>query len=239
MVARTFLLLVGVAIGAVAMHYYDQAQWQAREAELNLTHAQALKHAEQQGAIDVEALKNRVNELEVKSVLDDSMVERYTKETAKLQKQLSQAQTDLEFYEQFVPAGPQGSVSIRSFDVTREGALLSYKVLLSRHAKANDEFKGRLQFKARGQINGKEELIDLVPAQVSEDNQLKIPETSAERKQLLKKSDVASILDLQFGRWQQAKGNLVLPSAFELQEIIVNVLEDNQVRASKTVIFKS
>ena len=82
-------------------------------------------------------------------------------------------------------------------------------------------------------------MIDLVPAQVSEDNQLKIPETSAERKQLLKKSDVASILDLQFGRWQQAKGNLVLPSAFELQEIIVNVLEDNQVRASKTVIFKS
>ncbi|MDY3331107.1 MAG: DUF6776 family protein [Pelistega sp.] len=239
MIARSFLLFVGIAIGGVAVHYYDKAEWQKAQDILALEHQAAIKQAQEQSGIEAKALQLKVDELEVKAVLDQSMIDRYTQEIAKLQNELSTAKSELEFYEQALPSGPAGSMSIRSFDVTREGPMLSYKLLLSRHAAGESTFNGRMQFIAKGKLKDKVETIELVPAVVNADNELTVPDNKAETKDLLKDKRTSSILLLQFVRWQQAKGNLVLPSGFEPMEITVNILEGRHVRASKTVMFEA
>lgn len=239
MIARSFLLFVGIAIGGVAVHYYDRAEWQKAEDALEAKYQMEMKLSQEQGGIDAQALRQRVDELEVKSLLDQSMLDRYTQEMAKLQDELSAAKSDLEFYEQFLPSGPAGSVSVRSFDITQEGPMLSYRLLLSRQASADSTFKGRLQFLAKGLLKGKEETVDLVPAIMNADNELTVPEDKVETKNLLKDKTNNTILNLEFVRWQQSRGNLVLPADFVPTEITVNVLEGKHVRASKTVIFST
>lgn len=239
MIARSFLLFVGIAIGGVAVHYYDRAEWQKAQDAIDIAHQAAIKQAQEQGSVEVKALQQRLDEFEVKALLDQSMIDRYTREIAKLQDELSSVKSDLEFYEQVLPSGPAGGVSVRSFEVVQEGPMLSYKLLLSRHAVEGSTFKGRLQFIAKGRLNGKPETVDLVPAVMNAENELAVPSDKADTKTLLKDRATSTILSLQFERWQQAKGNLVLPTGFEPEEIVLNVLEGKHVRASKTVIVQA
>lgn len=239
MIARSFLLFAGIAIGGVVVHYYDRAECQKAQDAINIAHQMAIKQIQEQGSIAMKALQQRLDESDVKALLDQSIIDRYIKEIAKLQDELSSVKSDLEFYEQVLPSSPAGGVSVRSFDIVREGSMFSYKILLSRHAVTGSIFKGRLQFVAKGRLNGKPEIVDLVPAVINAENELALPSDKADIKTVLKDRVTSAILSLQFERWQQVKGNLVLPAGFEPEEIVLNVLEGKYVRASKTVIVQA
>lgn len=239
MIARSFLLFVGIAIGGVAVHYYDRAAWQKAQEAIVAEQQSTIRQAVAQSEVNTQALQQRIDELEVKALLDQSMIDRYTKENTKLHDELSGVKRDLEFYEQFLPSGPSGGVSIRSLDMVFEGAMLSYKLLLSRQKNGEAFFNGRLQFLAKGKLNGQVETVELVPAVMNTENTLAVPSDSSDAQKLLKDKDTNTILSLQFERWQQAKGNLVLPTGFEPEEVTMNVLEGKHVRASKTVIFEA
>src|SRR5690606_15537142 len=81
-----------------------------------------------------------------------------------LQTELGRARDQLAFFDQLLPPGPKGSISIRALDVQQLGPSLQYKVLLMRNAQVDTLFEGHMQFTASGtQADGKQEKVILKP----------------------------------------------------------------------------
>lgn len=82
--------------------------------------------------------------------------------------ELSNLREQLAFYEQLLPSGPPGTVSIRGFDLTASSTFLRYRVLLMRSGRpTGDDFKGSLQFVAEGVQDGEPRTVTLEPLVVS------------------------------------------------------------------------
>lgn len=82
--------------------------------------------------------------------------------------ELSGLREQLAFYEQLLPSGPPGTVSIRGFELTASPDFLRYRVLLMRSGRpAGDAFKGSLQFVAEGMQDGELRTLTLEPLVVS------------------------------------------------------------------------
>lgn len=237
MIARSFLLVLGVSIGAAGMYYYEFNQWQREKEQLQSQYQADIKSTLLQEQINNQALKNQLDQMQAKSMLDQATIARFTEETARLQQDLSDRNEELAFYEEMLPAGPSGSVSLRGLEINREGRRIQYKVLLSRKSTNDTPFKGRLQFQAKGIVDGKEVSVDLMPEQLTSDNRLAEPPAAGMKGNNLKKQRANPILALEFLRLQRSQGLLVLPEGFEPFEVTLRVLEGNNVRITKAVIL--
>src|SRR5690606_7320917 len=79
-----------------------------------------------------------------------------------LQSELGQTRDQLAFYDQLLPPGPKGAISIRALEVERLGPTLQFRALLMRNAQDDSPFSGRMQFVASGkQDDGQEAKITL------------------------------------------------------------------------------
>lgn len=138
-----------------------------------------------------------------------------------MQEELGQARDSVAFYEQLMPPGPQGAISIRALDIERTGPHIRYRLLLMRSGTNDKRFEGRLQFLAKGRQDGKEATAALMPTSMGEDPE---QETTGE-----------ALLAVEFSDFQRSGGLLSLPAGFEPESITVNVLEGKTLRTSRTV----
>ena len=237
MIARSFLLVLGVSIGAAGMYYYEFNQWQRDIEQLKREHQAQVQSTLLQEQITNQALKNQLDQMQAKSMLDQATISRFTEQTARLQEELSERNEELLFYEEMLPAGPSGSISLRGLEINREGRRIQFKVVLSRNLSEDKPFKGRLQFQAKGIADGKEVSINLLPEQLTADNRLAEPPAAGTKGNNLKNMRANPILDLEFSRIQRSQGLLVLPEGFEPFEVTLRVLEGNNVRITKAVIL--
>lgn len=237
MIARSFLLLLGISIGATSLYYYQTNQWQREREQLLLQYQAEVKSTLLQEQINNQGLKNQLDQMQTKSMLDQATLTRFTEEMARLQLELSERNEELVFYEEMLPPGPAGSISLRGVEVAREGQRIRYKILLSRNSDIDTPFKGRLQFQAKGIVDGKEVSLDLLPEQLTADNRLAEPAVDSSQGNNLKKRRANPTLALEFLRLQRSQGLLLLPEGFEPFEVTVRVLEGNNVRVSKAVIL--
>jgi multidrug efflux pump subunit AcrA (membrane-fusion protein) len=213
-------LLAGLMLGAAAALYWagssnqqeidtqaEQLQTQliARRAELARTQAQldALS-----GQLAMEASTRR----SLEATLQATQVE------------LGQARDQLAFYDQLLPPGPKGSVSIRALDIERLGPTLQYKVLLMRNARDDAPFKGHMQFVAKGVQQGKQVKITLQPAL--------IPGSPADP--VAAAGDAAGP-DLIFDQFLRSGGLLSVPEGFTPQAVTLNILEGDTLRVTRTI----
>ncbi|MEO6959746.1 MAG: DUF6776 family protein [Burkholderiaceae bacterium] len=116
------------------------------------------------------------------------------------------AHDQLAFFEQLLPADPDGAVSIRAFELEQRGAALHYRVLLTRNASDGAAFDGLLRFSAKGVQDGKTVRLMLEPGQA-----------------------------LGFDQFRRSTGLLGLPSGFVPQSVTLDVLRAGKVYASRTV----
>jgi hypothetical protein len=137
------------------------------------------------------------------------------------QSELGRMREQLAFYEQLLPPGPKGAISVRALDIERVGPNLLYRVLLQRSAQDEALFKGVLQFVATGIRDGKEVKINLDAARSEAGPESVMPDIDG--------------FSLAFDQFQRGAGVLSLPENFEPKSVTVNVLEGNTVRASRTV----
>lgn len=237
MLIRSLLFVFGVIVGGAAVHYYDNLNLKKEKMVLRVEFEKILRNARLNMKSDYEELQNSIKNLKGKLFVSNSTIQRFRIENDRLLAEVSDLSRDIEFYEQLLPSGPMGLVTIRSLDVKRSGDLISYKILLSRKVNEETNFKGMLKFQAVGMLNGKNIMVDLIPARVTEDNKLAIPANPKVASKILNNARSHSILSVDFVRWQQSTGDLVLPAGFEPHEIYVKVLEGNQVRASKSVLL--
>ncbi len=232
MIARSFLLLVGLTLGATGGYYYTHTTMQREMIAQKGEMSDELSHALMQEKIKLTAMQGKLDAAEAQLVIDKATIGEYAAQVKKLQDELSRTSEQLSFYDQLVPAGPQGAVSIRGFDAILEGQRVRVKVLLSRQAQAGTVFKGELKFSAAGTLNGKEATVDLIPDTVehaSSDSD-SLPDVNG-----LKKLSPAPILELDFETIQRIQGLLTVPEGFVPKKITMSVLEGKNVRTTRTI----
>lgn len=137
------------------------------------------------------------------------------------QSDLASARERLAFYEQLLPPGPAGEVTVRAFDIEPRAGLLSYRVLLMRNGTAGSGFNGLMEFVANGVQKGKNVKITLKPAAGAGAGNAQQSQTTP--------------LQLSFDQFQRAEGLLGLPEGFAPRSVTLNVMEGSAVRATRTV----
>lgn len=208
-------LVLAFVLGALAMHFGmhsgQHAQLHALQAEVDAaraTQASLLSGlADAQSRLAVEAGTSKA--------LQDNLLA--------VQQELSRTRDQLAFYEQLIPPGPAGSVTIRAFDVTRHGDLLNYRVLLTRNAPDQPAMKGRMRFMATGRVQDKTVKIEL-----SADAHEAQAGNSDSRP-----AQGPDPLALAFDQLQRSAGVLRIPQGFVPQTVSLEILEDGAIRASR------
>ncbi len=245
MLARVFLLLLGVAIGGGLTFYQQRAEHLRELDQLQLSLEERFQQANEQATINLQALEHQYNEQKAKALLDNAMIAQYSREIVRLNDELTRLNGELAFYEEMIPAGPDGAISLRAFEAQQEGRYISFKLMLSVSGRGLQQpFVGRLQFTAQGERDGKPQTITLYPEVVpsvatsSDSGSLigSIAQAGAETKGAdLKSAQMSPILELNFSRIQRREGLLVIPFGFTPKEITLKVLEGKSVKLSKTI----
>src|SRR5690606_19198724 len=126
------------------------------------------------------------------------------------QGELGRAHDTIAFYEQLLPPGPKGAVSIRALDIERVGPNLKYRILLMRSGSNDKPFQGRLQFVAAGMQGGAEVSVELFPAMLVNGATLQ-QYAAAEAAVEEADSEESGPLDVEFAEFQRSSGLLALP----------------------------
>ncbi|NHC60747.1 DUF6776 family protein [Paenalcaligenes suwonensis] len=150
-------------------------------------------------------------------------------ELQKMQQEKSRLGEQLAFYETLLPPGPQGTISIRAFDVEMVGPLLRYKVLLQRSMVNGKPFDGAIYFTAEGQQDGKPATITL------EEATAELPEGQEPESTHGVPTAGKTQFPLSFEQFNRDQGWLVVPDGFEIRSLTMSVLEGKTVRASRKV----
>jgi len=216
------LFAAGLIIGLGAMYFWIQqpaleaAHSHVRRAEIGL--------ATLRGQLD--DAETAAAALEARLLVEESTRRSLETTLGTFQAELGQARDTLAFYEQLMPPGPEGAISIRALDVERSGPHLKYRMLLMRSpAQGAEPFQGRVQFMASGRLNGEEHEVPLSPAVVAG---APVPEAG-------EAPEDANGLALEFSEFQRSSGLLGLPEGFEPDAITVNVLEGRTLRVTRSV----
>lgn len=193
--------MLGLCLGAVvawlALQWYEDDVQSQRNRELQ---NQLLLAQDKLG--DLEA---RFDTLQGQFAIEASTRQGLETTLRTLQAELGAAHDQLAFFDELLPPGPDGAITIRGLDVQHQGGGLKYRMLLARRGANTKPFKGKLQFEAEGQRDGKAATVILAPAP-----------------------------DVDFERFQSSTGVLLIPDGFDPQQLTVRVLEGDSVRASRT-----
>lgn len=231
------VLGAGIALGIGIGSRYAQAP-QKGMVVLTEDQATAQRAAVRQRDAELQGLRTRLD-----TTTGEMAIERAARIELEEQLKLAQAEAgrardQLAFFEQLLPAGPEGTVDIRGTQIDRAGKALAYKVLLMRSGRPGDAaFSGTLRFHAVGTLKGKKAEFDLAPLRVKEAP----PAAAASGKPQQNpgaappESDKTSPLAVQFEQYQRSQGMLELPDGFVPESVTVSVLEGSVVRASRTV----
>ncbi|NYT84056.1 DUF6776 family protein [Pollutimonas harenae] len=217
-------LLVGLVAGAVAARYWFQseASQQYNSMQQQLQSELDTRNSELEGA------RAKADALEGKLMVEESTRKGLEAGMQTLQSELGRVRDQLAFFDQLLPPGPKGSVSIRALEVERLGPTLQYKVLLMRNAPDDALFTGSMQFMANGtQADGKEAKIILKAVMAPG---MREPDTAAAEEAV----DVSKF-SLSFDEFQRVNGLLDLPQGFVPNSVTLNVFEDKKIRVSRTV----
>ncbi|HWK71163.1 MAG TPA: DUF6776 family protein [Burkholderiaceae bacterium] len=211
-------LLAGLVLGAAAALYWagsasdQQAETQARQLRAELVSHQA----------ELAGMRAQLDALTGRLVVEESTRKGLEATLQATQSELGQARDQLAFFDQLLPPGPKGAISIRALDIERLGPTLQYKVLLMRNAQDDRPFKGHMQFVASGVQQGKAVKITLQPA---------LAPGSADPAA----AGGAEGQDLVFDQFLRSGGLLSVPEDFTPQAVTLNILEGGALRVSRKV----
>ena len=239
-------LITGLATGAWATQHWLGRQIQAR----HLAQQQTLQNEFQRVRADLITQQTRADTLAGQLVVERSTLQGLQEALQKAQQELGVERDKVAFYEQLIPPGPQGAVVVRALDIEPQGPILRYRAVLMHNARQQQPFVGRLQFIARGTRQGKSTELELLPA--------RSPAVSAQQTKAASQAASAfgpagntvvqqasgnsadlsgnnNLLSVSFEQFQRSTGLLQLPPDFLPDQVTLNVLEGDTVRASRSV----
>ncbi|ALM84946.1 hypothetical protein ASB57_20000 [Bordetella sp. N] len=239
------MLLVGLVIGGEVAYLFLR-QPQDDPAAPTPAAMQALQAQVLQRSADLEFVRRQLDMAEGELAVERSMRESLTAQVGTQLDQLGRLHDQLAFYEQLLPAGPGGVVSVRGMEIEQTADGLRYRVLLMRSARnGSPPFVGSLQFVADGTQDGKPKTLVLRllrpadPATAAATPGTPAAGTgSAGGKTAGAQAPAPTPPDMipfDFDQYQRGQGLLSLPDGFVPNSITLNVLEGGVVRATRTV----
>ncbi len=216
-------LLLGLLVGGAAGRYllHDQAS-----EDFDAQRRQFMEQV-QSAQSSLDSTRAQVAALEGQLMVEESTRKGLETSLQAAQAELGQARDQLAFFDQLLPPGPQGSISIRAFDIEQLGPALQYRVLLMRNSTDDTMFNGLMQFMAKGSLLGETVKIALEPAQRPGNGEL-LAASSAP-------TEHANGLEVSFEQFQRSGGLLSLPEGFTPYTVTLNILEGNTVRVSRSI----
>ncbi len=221
-------LLIGVLLGGAVGYGYALRQARPPDAlVISTQQAEAQAEAMRQQSAQLRYTQSQLDTADGELVIERSARQELETQLRVVQAEVGRVRDQLAFYEQLLPAGPEGSVDIRGVQIDREGGGLRYKVLLMRSGRnGGTPFAGALRFQATGVLKGETVTVDLAPMQVRAETG---PVTATGE------TTTAASLALQFDQYQRSQGILAVPEGFVPESVTVSVLEGETVRASRSV----
>lgn len=207
-------LLLGLMAGALPTFFWMQHDIEGRVAKLQTARLQV----QQKLQAELQAQQARAENLQGQLLIEQGTRQGLESALKGAQAELGQVREKVAFFDQLLPAGPGGAVSVRGLDISRQDAILFYRVLLTRQAPANGApFEGRLVFEAKGKQGGEAVQVPLefVTDEDAEDGQ---------------KEQAVS-----FEWFLRQEGYLKLPSGFEPAELVLRVYEGKALKQTHTV----
>ncbi|MFW7341678.1 DUF6776 family protein [Pollutimonas sp. H1-120] len=210
-------LLAGLVLGAAgALYWAGGVNHQQNESQAQQIQAELTDHR-----IELAQARAQLDALTGRLVMEESTRKGLETTLQATQAELGQARDQLAFFDQLLPPGPKGAISIRALDIERLGPTLQYKVLLMRNAQDDTPFKGQMQFVAAGVQQGKPVKITLHPALAPGSADSASPEVTG--------------LDLSFDQFLRSGGLLSVPEGFTPQAVTLNILEGGTLRVSRRI----
>ena len=211
-------VLAGLAIGFLAARYGFQDDASQQYGQLKTQ----FEHTVTQSQADLDNLQAKVDLLQGQLAVEKSTRTGLEASLQKNQAELGQARDQLAFYDQLLPAGPKGAISVRAFDVQMQGNTLQYRVLLMRNAPGDAPFNGLMQFVANGMQHGKAVKIRLEPVRANSGPAGDGRDTGSGE------------FALKFDQFQRSRGLLSLPDGFIPKTVTLDILEGKAVRVSRS-----
>jgi hypothetical protein len=210
-------LFLGLAVGGAGAAYW----FNAAIGDQQFAEQRSLQHTLLRTQEELVSIRAQSDALGGRLAVEESTRRGLETSLQTAQAEIARVREQLAFFEQLLPPGPKGAISVRALDIERIGPNLLYRVLLQRSAQDEALFKGVLQFVARGIRDGKEVKINLEAARSSGGPESVTSDTNG--------------FTLAFEQFQRGAGLLTLPENFEPKSVTVNILEGNAVRASRTI----
>lgn len=206
-------LLLGLVLGALLAYGWSQRDMQARVALAQTELVQARQALE----TELREQRARSDNLQGQLLIEQGTRQGLESALKTAQSELAQAHEKVAFFDQLLPPGPGGVVSVRGLDIVPQGAILFYKVLLTRQAANGAPFEGRLAFEARGRQGDKD--VELPLAFLADaDAESGSPERA-----------------VSFEWFLRQEGYLKLPPGFKPTGLVLRVYEGKTLRLSHTV----
>lgn len=213
-------LFVALVVGTLAGRYVLHDQVSGQLTRLKAQFEQVVG----QGQLDLSAAQAKMDLLSGQLAVEKSTRSGLEATLEKTQDDLARTRDQLAFYDQLLPVGPKGTISVRAFEVRVRGATLQYRVLLMRNAPGDVPFDGLMQFMAKGLLLGKAVQIKLEPAQADIAHAPTGQRNPAEGEFALK-----------FDEFARSQGLLALPDGFVPEAVTLNILEGKALRVSSSV----
>lgn len=209
------VLILGLACGFAGARFWFQDQASQRYNQLKTRFDAAVA----QNQADSGVLQAKLDAVQGQLAVEQSTRKGLEQTLQATQGQLGKARDQLAFFDQLLPPGPNGTISIRAFDIQRQGSTLQYQALFMRSAPGGKLFDGAMRFTAQGRQNGKAVKITLGPVQVAADTA----------------NSPGTELALSFDQFQRSAGILSLPAGFVPATVTLDVIEGKTVRVSRSV----
>ncbi|MCK9506998.1 MAG: hypothetical protein M0Q54_01030 [Pigmentiphaga sp.] len=217
---RRLIFLVTLVLGAaLGSALYEAAQhWWKGPPPMTLEEADDLRRQVDSFRQENEQLRKHLMATESRLILERAAKDSLEEEMRSAQRELGDLRDNLTFFEQLIPTDPRlAQLSIRSAEMDQQDNFLQYRMLLMRTGRASGEFRGRLQFSAAGEQDGKPVTVELLPLAASTDMM------------------GAGQLELRFRQYQRTEGTLWVPAGLEVKRVTVRVLEGKVLRAQTVV----
>jgi hypothetical protein len=183
----------------------------------------ALRSRTSQLADENARLKAVQNSADSQLAIERTAQKRMAEQVQTLSSENTRLKEDLALFEGMVSADrKEGSFSVNGFKVEVDGAMLKYRMLLTRGARTGSimggnqepEFAGRLEFD-----------VTVDPGDGTNGAMIHLPAAT---------DPAAQATKVKFRYFQRAEGSLMLPSGVRPKQVMVRLLEGDKLRASES-----
>ncbi|ARP87927.1 DUF6776 family protein [Bordetella genomosp. 9] len=235
-------VLVGLLVAAAAFAAAWRMPFSGPSGASAAEQAAALRAQLEQSQAQTQSLQGQLAATEAELAVEQAARRALENSLGALQTQAGELRDRLAFYDQLLPAGPAGTVTLRAVQLVRVPSGLRYRVLLMRAVRPGQPpFVGALRFTVTGEREGEPVQLTLTPLQAADAAAAAHGGAPAPSDKEAEGAPIAAtalpdgLIPLEMDQYRTSEGILALPPDFTPSEATVDVVQNGVVLTSQQV----